>query len=145
MIFRKANMKDAKKLDELLTKLILDEKTYDPNVELVNVNNFYINFINDQVKYFEVCEDDGEIVGYIYSKLNNNTALIDALFVEESYRNKKIATTLIENFISFCKSNNIDEISIKVLENNVRAKYLYSKYFKLKNKEDIKEELFMKL
>ena len=145
MIFRKANMKDAKKLDELLTKLILDEKTYDPNVELVNVNNFYINFINDQAKYFEVCEDDGEIVGYIYSKLNNNTALIDALFVEESYRNKKIATTLIENFISFCKSNNIDEISIKVLENNVRAKHLYSKYFKLKNKENIKEELFMKL
>lgn len=145
MIFRKANMEDAKKLDELLTKLILDEKTYDPNVELVNVNNFYINFINDRAKYFEVCEDDGEIVGYIYSKLNNNTALIDALFVEESYRNKKIATTLIENFISFCKSNNIDEISIKVLENNVRAKNLYSKYFKLKNKEDIKEELFMKL
>ena len=145
MLYRKANNDDADKLDNLLTKLITDEKNYDPKVELINVKDFYTNFIDDESKYFEVCEDNNEIVGYIYSKLEENNAKIDALFVEEAYRNKKIATTLIENFINYCKDNNIKEITIKVLENNIKAKSLYSKYFILNNKEGIKEELILNL
>ena len=134
MIFRKPNNNDASNLDNLLTKLILDEKNYDPNVEVVNVKDFYINYINDNTKYFEVCEDNDTIVGYIYVIINNNIAKIDALYVEEAYRNKKIATKLIENFINYSKDNNIKEITINVLENNVKAKNLYSKYFVLDSK-----------
>ena len=145
MIYRKPTNNDANILDNLLTKLIIDEKQYDPNVELVNVKDFYINYINDPNKYFEVCEDNNNIVGYIYSIIDSNNAKIDALFIEESYRNKGIASTLIENFIKYAKDNSIKNITIYVLNNNTKAKNLYYKYFKLNNKEDLKEELILNL
>ena len=145
MIFRKPKIDEADKLDSLLTKLILDEKNYDPSVDIVSVIDFYSHYIQDPTKYFEICEDNNEIVGYIYSVIENNTAKIDAIFVEELYRNKNIATTLISNFIDYCKENNIKEITIKVLENNMKAKNLYYKFFELKNKEGIKEELVLNL
>ena len=145
MIFRKPKLEDASKLDDLLTKLILDEKNYDPNVELVNVKDFYINYIEDPTKYFELCEDNNNIVGYIYCIIDNDTSKIDALFIDELYRNKKIATTLIDNFINYCKNNSIKEVTINVLENNIKAKNLYSKYFILNKKDGIKEELIMKI
>lgn len=145
MIFRKPKLQESSKLDNLLTKLILDERNYDPSVEIVNVKDFYINYIDDPTKYFEICEDTNEIVGYIYCKLDNEKAKIDALYIEESYRNKKIATTLIENFIKYCKNNNINEITINVLENNIKAKNLYLKYFKLNTKDGIKEQLILNL
>ena len=145
MIFRRQKLEDASKLDDLLTKLILDEKNYDPNVELVKVKDFYINYIEDPTKYFELCEDNNNIVGYIYCIIDNDTSKIDALFIDELYRNKKIATTLIDNFINYCNNNNIKEITINVLENNIKAKNLYSKYFILNKKDGLKEELIMKL
>ena len=145
MLYRKPTIKDADKLDNLLTKLILDERNYDPNVELVKVKDFYINYIEDPTKYFQLCEDNNNIVGYIYCILDNDTSKIDALFIDELYRNKKIATTLIDNFINYCKNNNIKEVTINVLENNIKAKNLYSKYFILNKKDGIKEELIMKI
>lgn len=145
MLFRNAVNSDANKLDNLLTKLIEDEKNYDENCESVNVKDFYINYIDDPTKYFEVCEDNNEIVGYIYAILNNDTAKIDALFIAEKYRNKGIATKLIEDFINFAKDNNINTITINVLENNKKAKNLYSKYFRLNKKDNLKEELIMEV
>ena len=145
MIFRKPNVNEAEKLDNLLTRLILDERNYDPNVEIVDVKDFYSNYIQDSTKFFEVCEDNNEIVGYIYSIIEDKKAKVDALFVDEKYRNKKIATTLIENFINYCKENNIKEITIKVLENNTKAKNLYLKYFRPNSKDGIKEELILNL
>lgn len=145
MMYRKPNNSDANRLDNLLTKLIIDEQKYDPNVELIKVKNFYINYIEDPTKYFEVCEDNNEIVGYIYCIIENDKAKIDALYIEEDFRNKGIATNLIENFINYCKNNNIKEITIKVLESNINAKNLYYKYFLPNNKEGIKEELILKI
>jgi len=145
MIFRKAKESDANKLDSLLTKLILDEKNYDPNVELVDVKDFYINYINDNTKYFEVCEEENNIVGYIYCIIDGSVAKIDALYIEESYRNRKIGNTLITNFINYARNNGIKSITINVLNNNVKAKHLYYKFFKLNQKDEKKEELTLNL
>lgn len=145
MVYRSPKDEDASKLDDLLTKLILDEKNYDPSAETIIVKDYYIHYIKDPTKYFQICEDNNKIVGYIYCILDNNKAKIDALYIEELYRNKKIGTTLIENFINYCRDNNINEVTIKVLENNDIAKKMYSKYFINYNKEGIKEELIMYL
>jgi len=142
-MFRSAIVNDADKLDELLTQLILDEKKYDPNVEIVKVKDFYKNYINDNTKFFLVCEENDIIFGYIYVKKEDNILKIDALYVLEEYRNKGIATHLLEEVINYGKLNNYEIISINVLENNLKAKKLYSKYFKLYKKDNIKEELRM--
>ena len=145
MIYRKPSINEANILDNLLTKLIIDEKKYDSNSELLNVKDFYINYINDSTKYFEVCEDNNNIVGYIYSIIDDSNSKIDALFVDENYRNKGIATKLIENYINYAKNNNIKTITINVLKDNIKAKNIYYKYFTLNKKEGIKEELIINL
>ena len=145
MTYRKATKKDAKQLDSLLTKLIEDEREYDPNLEIIIVRDFYINYINDDTKYLYLCEEDNKIVGYTYLIKNENNIKIDSLYVEKEYRNKGIATNLINEAINYAKLNNKNCITLNVLENNLKAKKLYYKYFKLNQKNGIKEELIMYL
>ena len=141
MIYRNANIEDANELDNLLTLLILDEKNYDSSVETIQVHDFYKNYIYDNTKYFQVALDNNKIVGYIYVKKESDSLKIDALYVLEDYRSKGIATHLLEEVINYAKLNNYEYISINVLENNIKAKNLYNKYFKLYKKDNLKEEL----
>ena len=140
MVFRKAKKNDCKKLDDMLTKLIIDERNYDPDCEMMFVIDYYINFVDDKTKYLYLAEEEGNIVGYIYVKMEDNKALIDALYVDENYRNKGIASRLIEDAISYVKKRKISIVTIKLLSNNIKAKNLYLKYFK-PYKEELKLEV----
>ncbi len=144
-MYRIATKKDADNLDKLLTKLIDDERQYDPSLETIIVSDFYINYINDDTRYLYLCEEENKIVGYTYLIKNEDNVKIDALYVEEEYRNQGIATNLINEAVHYAKLNNKKYITINVLENNLKAKSLYSKYFKLNKKNGIKEELIMYL
>ena len=129
------NIEEAIKCDELLTKLIIDEKKYNPNIsDDVNINNFYPNIYNKDNNKLFIAIDDNNIIGYIYIKLisidgidNNKELLIDALYIEEDYRNKGIATSLISKVKEYSINNNIKYISINVLDKNIKAKNLYNK------------------
>ena len=129
------NIEEAIKCDELLTKLIIDEKKYNSNIsDDVNINNFYPNIYNKDNNKLFIAIDDNNIIGYIYIKListdgidNNKELLIDALYVDEDYRNKGIATSLINKVKDYAKENNIKYISINVLDKNIKAKNLYNK------------------
>ena len=137
MIYRIAKKEDCKILDDMLTKLIKDEHdNYDPSCELITVKDYYINYVDDNTKYLYLAEDNNIIIGYIYIIIDNNKAKIDALYVNEDYRNQGIATKLINDSISYLKEKNIKQISINVLSNNIKAKSIYLKYFK-----PFKEEL----
>ena len=129
------NIEEAIKCDELLTKLIIDEKKYNSNIsDDVNINNFYPNIYNKDNNKLFIAIDDNNIIGYIYIKListdgidNNKELLIDALYIEEDYRNKGIATSLINKVKEYSINNNIKYISINVLDKNIKAKNLYNK------------------
>ena len=129
------NIEEAIKCDELLTKLIIDEKKYNSNIsDDVNINNFYPNIYNKDNNKLFIAIDDNNIIGYIYVKListdgidNNKELLIDALYIEEDYRNKGIATSLINKVKEYSINNNIKYISINVLDKNIKAKNLYNK------------------
>ena len=145
MTFRNANINDAKQLDDLLTMLIKDETQYDSNIKPFKVKNYYKNYINDNTRYFYLCEDNNKVVGYIYVISIGGAYKIDALYVKDEYQNKGIATNLINNVIEQAKNNNIKFITLNVLEKNLKAKKLYSKYFELNQKTGIREELIMYL
>lgn len=129
------NIEEAIKCDKLLTKLIIDEKKYNSNIsDDVNINNFYPNIYNKDNNKLFIAIDDNNIIGYIYIKListdgidNNKELLIDALYIEEDYRNKGIATSLINKVKEYSINNNIKYISINVLDKNIKAKNLYNK------------------
>ena len=106
MIIRKASLEDVKTLNWLLTLLIRDEKKYDNNInENFTVTNMYENYIYDENKIILVAIEEGKIAGYIYGYiiepdaiLNNKIAKLDALYILEEYRNKGIASNLINEF-----------------------------------------------
>ena len=128
-------IEEATRCDTLLTKLILDEKKYNPNIkDDVVINNYYPNIYNKDDNKLFVSIIDNNIVGYIFVKLqsidsidSNKELLIDALYIEEEYRNKGIATSLINKVKEYSKDNNIKYISINVLYKNEDAMNLYNK------------------
>lgn len=136
MIIRKAKMEDAKELNLLLTLLIRDEKQYDKNInEEFVVTNMYENYMEDKNKCILVAEEKQEIVGYLYGFIKENDvticlqeARLDALYVKEEYRRRKIANALILEFKKWVNNYNIKIIEVNVWSKNEKAKNLYAKH-----------------
>lgn len=125
MTFRFANIKDCSILDTMLTKLIMDERKYDKNIdENFKVQDFYQNVLGKN-NIIYLCEKENKIVGYVYVIINAEDAVIDALYVDEYYRNKKIATTLVTKIINVINEKNIHKILINVMSGNTVAKNFY--------------------
>ena len=135
MIFRKAEFKDAKELNHLLTLLIRDEKQYDDSIDLnFTVTNMYENYIEEKTKFIYVAEIDAEIVGYLYGYITNDSTLLnvksylDALYIKEEYRHLGIANNLIQEFKKWSIKNNAKKIEVSVMYENKIAKSLYKKH-----------------
>ena len=139
MDYSKAQITDAKALDNMLTKLIQDERiNYDKTIDAnFVVKDFYKNYILDENKLLYVCKDNDVIVAYIYVYLDNSLAVIDALYVSDNYRNKGIATKLIEYALSWIKDRNCKAIDVSVISANISAKKLYEK-FEFKTYKEVK-------
>ena len=144
MNFRSANLQDSLQLDNLLTKLVKDEKNnYDKYIKVEKINGFYQNIlVNNNTKAF-VCEKNNKIIGYIYCYVNNESiGIIDALYIEEEYRGLGIATKLIELTINWLKNEKLVElIEISVMDKNKLAKKLYKKLGFQKFKETLRIEI----
>lgn len=141
----------AEKCDELLTKLIEDERKYNNKInEFFIVEDYFKNVINDDNNILLCYKIDENVVGYIFFKYINNIDgvgyLIDGLFVEEAYRNKGIAKSLISEGLKRIDSIKKDFIEIKVMANNKIAMKLYESFgfeifsIKLRKKLSSREE-----
>ena len=132
MIKQVLNEEEANYCDKLLTKLIREESLYD-NVIFIDfiVNDYFKNVIKNKNNILLVYEEKGIIEGYIYLKAIKDEEqigyLIDGLYVEEDYRNQKIATKLLEYSLSILSEKKISFIDINVLSKNTIAKKLYKK------------------
>ena len=59
--------------------------------------------------------------------MDDNTCLLDGLYVEKEYRNKGIAKSLLTEAILRIQNMNVRYIDIKVMYNNIIAKHIYEK------------------
>lgn len=131
---RKANIKDTKRLNELLTLLIRDEKKYDSNINLnCKINAYYEYIIEKENNYLLVAEFSNNIIGYLYGKMMDDgatvidkVAKIDALYVEENYRHHGIGTSLINEFKKIVKEENVKYIEVNVCNDNKEAITTYN-------------------
>ena len=137
MIKKVETKEEALECNRLLTMLIQDEKRYDSNInDSFEVSDWFehLYFKNDSALYIDI--EDNKIVGYIYIKIKDLDitsiktveALIDGLYVLKEYRNRRIATNLIEHAKEWCISKNINAISLNVMYNNDIARKLYNKF-----------------
>lgn len=130
MIIKVLDEYKADKCDELLTKLIQDERQYDSYInENFIVKDYFKNIIKDKNNILLCYEENENIVGYIYFKYQNNEDsigyLIDGLYVEEEYRKRGIAKTLIKEGLKIISDYKIDFVDINVMYNNKIAIKLY--------------------
>lgn len=133
MIIRVSDEERASTCDILLTKLIQDERQYDNSIDKdFVVNNYFKNIIKNENNILLCYEEDNIIKGYIYLKPVNNDSqncyLIDGLYVDNEYRNKGIATKLIENALNVIKETNAAVVDINVMANNSVAISLYKRF-----------------
>ena len=135
MVIRKADYNDVKILNHFLTLLIKDERQYDLGIdENFIVTNMYENYIEDPNKLIIVAEENNKIVGYLYGIIKPNDdsykyiiAKLDALYIDNNYRNKGIATSLIDHFKKWAISKSAHKIEVSVWSKNIKAKRLYEK------------------
>lgn len=135
VVVRKAELKDTKDANNLLTLLIRDEKQYDPSInENCVISRFYEDMISNDSNILLVAEIDNKIIGYLYGYIvdNGNTYLdkvskLDALYIIKEYRKNKIAIKLINEFKSWSLKNGVKYIELQVLNDNTSAVNLYKK------------------
>ena len=123
------NVVDADRCDELLTKLIHDERQYNDTIEdNYIVTNHFNKMLDDENIIILGYYINEIIVGYILiRKMANNTCLLDGLYVEKEYRNKGIGNSLLKEAISRIKNMNVKYVDINVMYNNIIAKHIYEK------------------
>ena len=123
------NVVDADRCDELLTKLIHDERQYNDTIdEDYIVTNHFNKMLDDENIIILAYYINKTIVGYILiRKMANNTCLLDGLYVEKEYRNKGIGNSLLKEAISRIKNMNVKYVDINVMYNNIIAKHIYEK------------------
>lgn len=150
MIKKITEKDEAKKCDELLQKLILDEKKYNKNIdENFKVENYFENVIQNEENILLAYFDDGnesKLAGYIFVKQikDDNTLgyLFDGLYVEEDYRQKGIAQNLIDSALELLEDKDISFINVNVMYENEVARRIYNsagfKNFSLTMRKELK-------
>lgn len=133
MVVRVVDKIKANECDKLLTKLIHDERKYNDfiNKDFI-VENYFENVIQDDKNVLLCYEENNNVIGYIFFKYQNSEDgigyLIDGIYVEEEYRNKGIARSLINVGLETIKKYNIDFIDINVMQKNDIAIKLYESF-----------------
>ena len=136
MIKEVQTLEEVKVCNEFLSKLVKYEKKYNDNInDKIVINNFYENFYNKENNKLFIALDNNIIVGYIFIKITDpklsseiyKEAFIDALYIDEKYRKKGYATSLVNKAKEYAKTMGAKKISINVIKANEEALKLYYK------------------
>lgn len=88
--------------------------------------------LNNETSLFLVAKEENEVIGYIGMSIVIDEGYIFNVAVRERYRNKGVATALINELITYGKKNNFSFITLEVRASNLTAVSLYSKFGFLK-------------
>ena len=132
---RQATESDCKKANEFLTKLIRDEKKYDENInEKCVVYSLYENLVKNSQNCILVAEVENKIIGYLFGYIKDNgdayinkVARLEAMFIEEDYRQRGIGNDLIAAFKKWAIKQKVSYIELSVCNNNNQAISIYKK------------------
>jgi len=140
---RRAVAADLPAVQELNLKLFKKEfaefdKTLDCDWTMSDKGEKYFS---DRISFNGGCvfvaeDDDGKIVGYLAGGLSENEASrldtgpmaeLENMFVEDSYRGQKIGSALMDEFIRWCKDNNVSRVRVIASPGNVGGIRFYER------------------
>ena len=124
----------VKQCDNMFLKFLDSEGKYDDNyLKREKVNTFFNDLSKENILLL-VAKEQETVLGFLYGWIETKKdsklpiAHMTFLYVNEEYRNKKIATSLIDEFLNLIKEMNVEIIEVKCYEENEAAKKLYKKY-----------------
>lgn len=92
--------------------------------------------------------EDEEIIGFINGSIFDyghwKSAEITNLEVKDKFQKQGYGKQLLNQFIEYCKNNNVLSISLRVEKDNLIAKSIYEKYDFKEDKEGIIMDLNLK-
>lgn len=106
---------------------ILSDKYLDDCKRILKENNFELASENIFIKRYCYVENE-KALGYIQYSIYYDRAELDYIVVDKDYRNKKVASKLIEYMIDDCKKNDCKNITLEVRYTNNCAIKLYEKF-----------------
>lgn len=127
-----ATQHDLEKLANLVADFYAEENySFDkPNI----FKNLELLISSKEIGRVYLVIDDNQIVGYsilvntFCLELGGKVAYIDELFIAKDKRGRKLATTLINEIISYCKMEGYATIRLEVERENPRASELYKRF-----------------
>ena len=82
--------------------------------------------LSNETSLFLVAKEENEVIGYIGMSIVIDEGYIFNVAVREKYRNKGVATALINELVTYGKKNNFSFITLEVRESNLPAISLYA-------------------
>jgi GNAT superfamily N-acetyltransferase len=140
-IFRKAEIKDLEGILELNFKLFKREyKNFDESLDLnwtYKNKSYFKNRIVENDGFVKIIENKNKIIGYLcggvrpsegldYRK-KANYAELENMLIEKRFRGKGLGTKLTKDFVSWCKKNKIDCLSVTASAKNKPTIDFYKK------------------
>ncbi|MDD3159808.1 MAG: GNAT family N-acetyltransferase [Candidatus ainarchaeum sp.] len=119
MQIKKITEKDIIELNKIIkTEFSYTNFTNDKLIEKINLSNFYLIKLIDKSK----------LIGFLeIEQIDNEKARLNAIYIDNKYRRKGLATKLINNGLKQSKKNGIKTIFLLVKEKNDIAKKVYEK------------------
>ena len=138
MIIRKTKISDYDSITSLYKQLHEAEKKYDNNlIDEYNIDKEQEKIIKKRIRsrkdIFLVAEIDNKIIGLIYGEIpdiifyKEKVSFLKHLCVDKEYRNKSIATKLIQEFSDKSQEKGAIYIRLNAFEKNTNAVNLYKK------------------
>ena len=128
-----ASIKDIERIKKYKLNTIFQYAKDLDKEEVEKINNYVNKTISNQIFEYKNIVLNNIAVGSFLVTKNENGLLLDEIFIEEQYRNKRIGTSIIKGVIS--KANN--NVYLWVYKDNIKAVDLYNKLgFKIKEETD---------
>lgn len=128
-----ASTKDIERIKKYKLNTIFQYAKDLDKEEVEKINNYVNKTISNQIFEYKNIVLNNIVVGSFLVTKNENGLLLDEIFIEEQYRNKRIGTSIIKGVIS--KANN--NVYLWVYKDNIKAVDLYNKLgFKIKEETD---------
>ncbi|MCW8966008.1 MAG: GNAT family N-acetyltransferase [Candidatus Pacearchaeota archaeon] len=136
---QKAKLEDLEEIQKLNLMLFEKEKKeYNPNLNLEwtfgEGTNYFKNSIESNLRLCLIAKYKEKIIGYlvgfIFNKNNpcnifQKQAELENMFVLEEYRSKKVGHKLVEEFLDWARSKNVENVRVTANTQNVKAINFY--------------------
>lgn len=86
------------------------------------------NELNSTTSFYYVCKFENEIIGYVNFSIVLDTMELNSIVVKKDFKQKGIATYMLDKVINIAKEKNISKIFLEVRKSNIPAQNLYKKF-----------------